>query len=260
MELTQFVSYLDYGVLGLSAIILILSFVLLSREQKRDEFRPEVAKAIRRYMMLALAFAGIGLVSTIVDGVMVRPAKKEKEQQEQRMDLLSDMISKEMDKKMKDSNASVGVKTIEPLVDVHDAIDDVDSARVENEIPIPDSLIKYNNVKKSIFLSMDEFGGDKELFSKALDKLSIDNKSVEKNKERILNDFDDLVLLKEKWLVEQAIPSIETSEKAGNNNPRVIVELPSELVVSSKGNNRVEVSNVKKLKKEVEMLRLSQKK
>lgn len=79
MEFTQFISYLDYGVLGLSAIILILSFVLLSREQKRDVFRPEVASAIRKYMMLALAFAGIGLVSTIVDGVMVQPSKEKLE-------------------------------------------------------------------------------------------------------------------------------------------------------------------------------------
>lgn len=259
MEITQFVSYLDYGVLGLSAIILILSFVLLSREQKREEFRPEVAKAIRRYMMLALAFAGIGLVSTIVDGVMVRPSKKEKQEQEKRMDLLSDMISKEMEKKMLVPSSDTGVKSVEPLIETN--IDGtMDSVTIEGDEVIPDSIVEYNNMKKTVFLSIHDFGADKALLSESLDKLEEEHTEVKRSKEKILKDYNELANLKEKWLEEEAIPAIEKSKSEGNDNPRVIIELPNELVVSSKGNNRVEISNLNELKEEVEMLRFFHKK
>ncbi len=70
MEIIKWISYLDYGVLGLSAIILILSFVLLAREQKREKFRPEVELAIAKYMIMALSFAGVSLLATIIEGIL----------------------------------------------------------------------------------------------------------------------------------------------------------------------------------------------
>ena len=70
MELLKFISYLDYGVLGLSAIVLIQAFVLLAREQRRDVFRPEVELAIRKFMSLALIYALISLLATILEGII----------------------------------------------------------------------------------------------------------------------------------------------------------------------------------------------
>jgi len=51
-------------------------------------------------MMLALAFAGVGLVSTIVDGVMVQPSKEEKKLQEERTAQLSKMIAEDVEKRI----------------------------------------------------------------------------------------------------------------------------------------------------------------
>ncbi len=70
MELLKFITYLDYGVLGLSAIVLIQAFVLLAREQRRDSFRPEVELAIRKFMSLALIYALISLLATIIEGYL----------------------------------------------------------------------------------------------------------------------------------------------------------------------------------------------
>lgn len=247
MELTQLVNYLDYGVLGLSAIILILSFVLLSREQKREVFRPEVAKAIRRYMMLALAFAAVGLVSTIVEGVMVRPAEKERKKQEERMEQLSDIISEELEKKLDDRME--GVKGVDPIE--IDAVTNPD-ANIESEIDpsIPDSIREYNRIKKFVFRSLYDLRADKEIFSNVLDNMEEKHPEITPYKGKIINDFDDIADMKLDWLEKKAIPAAK-SDTLG----RVIIDLPEDLVISKKGNNKVVVPEVQKMEKEVEILR-----
>ncbi len=265
MELTQFVSYLDYGVLGLSAIILILSFILLSREQKREVFRPEVEKAIRRYMLMALAFAVIGLFSVIIESMLVRPAKAEKKKQESRMDLLSNMVSREMERRMEERDiADNGIKGVEPLTDslgvdsigiVAEDKDSIDWAPTVHST-IPD----YERIKKSVFMSFYDFNADKELFTKALNNLEKSHPEIKEDKEKILKEYDDLASLKLNWLEQQAIPSVEKIIKDGTKNPKAIVDLPSELVANKNGNNKVIVSDINKLKKEAELLRTGSKK
>lgn len=261
MELTQFISYLDYGVLGLSAIILILSFVLLSREQQRDVFRPEVEKAIRRYMMLALAFAGVGLAATIADGVFVTPAKAEKKRQEQRMDLLSNMISKEMARRMLEQEGQIPeFIDIEPLIDSLEG----DSSATDT-IPIAEKSVskpeeeRYQKVKESVFLSFYDFRADKDLFEESLNKMSKEHKEIEEEKEKILGDYDDLVNLKKKWLEEKAIPAVEENISKGLQNPKVIVDLPSELTQSTTVPKKVVVSDLNMLQSELELLKLPKK-
>lgn len=266
MELTQFISYLDYGVLGLSAIILILSFVLLSREQQREVFRPEVEKAIRRYMMLALAFAGVGLVSTIIDGMVVTPAKVEKQRQEQRMDLLSNMISEEMARRMLEQEGEIpGIKNVAPLVEPIVVPVEGDSATTDT-IPIAEKPKakpeeeRYQKVKESVFLSFYDFRADKDLFEESLDKMSKDHKEIQEEKEKILGDYDDLATLKKKWLEEKAIPAVEENISKGLQNPKVIVDLPSELTPPTTVPKKVVVSDLNKLQSELELLKQTKKK
>jgi uncharacterized protein YneF (UPF0154 family) len=262
MELTQFISYLDYGVLGLSAIILILSFVLLSREQQREIFRPEVEKAIRRYMMLALAFAGVGLISTVLDGVFVTPAKAEKQIQEQRMDLLSNMISEEMAKRMLEQNGEISiVKNVTPLVEssVGDSVT-VDTIP-ETPKPVADSKeTHYEKVKEEVFLSFYNFRADKELFEQSLDKLGEENEEIAEEKAQILGDYDNLAELKKEWLEKKAIPAIKESMEQGNKNPKVIVDLPSELTALTTVPKKVVVSDLDMLESELKLLKLSKEK
>ncbi|MGK0389909.1 MAG: hypothetical protein ACI94Y_002654 [Maribacter sp.] len=262
MEFTQFISYLDYGVLGLSAIILILSFVLLSREQKRDIFRPEVEKAIRRYMMLALAFAGVGLISTVVDGVFVTPAKAEKERQDQRMDLLSNMVSEEMARRMLEQNGEIsGIKNVKPLVEasIGDSVV-VDTIAEATKPTVNPKDAQYQKVKEDVFLSFYNFRADKELFEKSLDKLGKENREIADEKAQILGDYDDLANMKKEWLEKKAIPAMKESIKKGNENPKVIVDLPIELTATTTVPKKVVVSNLDMLESELKLLKLAKEK
>ncbi len=238
MEITQFASYLDYGVLGLSAIILILSFVLLSREQKRENFRPEVAQAIRRYMMLALAFAAIGLVSTILEGVFVKPAKKEKQEIEAQKDRLSDTVSKHLEKNM----------VTEEMVDSSSIIQ-----------VIPDSTSEYEKLKKSVFLSFYDFSADKDLFTEAINKLGEEHKEVAASKEKILGEYDQIADMKKEWLEKTAIPALEDATKSlpqeEKNKTAIIIDLPSELISQPDRNTKTLVQDLDKMKKELDLLK-----
>ncbi len=245
MEITQFASYLDYGVLGLSAIILILSFVLLSREQKRDDFRPEVANAIRKYMMLALAFAGIGLASTVLEGIFVKPAKKEKQEIEAQKDRLSDTVSKHLEKNMTNEKFP--------------SIANIDADSLGEVVIVSDSISDYNKLKKSVFLSFYDFSADKELFSEAIDKLGKEHKDVADSKEQILGDYDQIADMKKEWLEKKAIPALEKARKdipePQKSKTIIIIDLPSELVDTPDRNNKTTVENLEKMKKELNLLK-----
>ncbi len=265
-NVAQFVSYLDYGVLGLSAIILILSFVLLSREQKRDVFRPEVEKAIRRYMMLALAFAAIGLVSTVLEGVFVKPAKQEKQEIENQMDILSGMVAKRVEANMNISENPILTEDIvvPPLPITPETISDNVGNRngdsINVDIPvIPDSIIEYNKLKKSVFLSIYDFSANKELFEKAVNKLAKENKDVAHHKNKIINDYDEIADMKIEWLEQEAIPAMEQATKSlskeEQKSKRLIIDLPTSLVVPTDKTNKTIVSDLDAMKKELNLLK-----
>lgn len=196
MEFTQFISYLDYGVLGLSAIILILSFVLLSREQKREVFRPEVAKAIRRYMMLALAFAGVGLVSTIVDGVMVKPSKAEKKIQDERSEVLTNMLFEDMSKRLDLLNEN----TIDQPANIIDISVENPSGEQPDVEPEKDSLPKESKpelteeeeverVSAAIIAPYYDMPIDTSVMKKSINKIGEKSKLVREHEEELLYDY-----------------------------------------------------------------------
>lgn len=263
-NITQFVSYLDYGVLGLSAIILILSFVLLSREQKREVFRPEVEKAIRRYMMLALAFAAIGLVSTVLEGVFVKPAKAEQKEMQNQLDIISNMVAINMHKKMEGEDGSIvpDALVVEPLPESEDSADSTlvvpkgDSTLVN----LPDSIVNYNNLKKSVFMSFYDFGANKAIFTEALNKLEKQHPEIKEDKKKIINDYDNLADMKIQWLEKEVIPAYDEATKGlsdkDKNDKQMIVELPKELLLEGRDKSgRAIVSDEKKMKAELEMLK-----
>jgi hypothetical protein len=65
---TNFAEYLKYGLVGLSAIVLILTYFLLFKEQSRTgDARENILNAIKKYMWTALAFLIISGAWSLTD-------------------------------------------------------------------------------------------------------------------------------------------------------------------------------------------------
>ena len=66
--ITNFAEYLKYGLAGSSAIVLILTYFLLFKEQSRTgDARENILSAIKKYMWTALLFLVISGVSSFLD-------------------------------------------------------------------------------------------------------------------------------------------------------------------------------------------------
>mgnify|MGYP001613576986 CR=1 FL=1 len=71
--ISSFAEYLKYGLIGLSAIVLILTYFLLYKEQSRvNEARENMLSAIKKYMWTALLFLIISGVWSILEN-FIRP-------------------------------------------------------------------------------------------------------------------------------------------------------------------------------------------
>ncbi len=256
MEFSTFVKYLDYGVLGLGAVILILSFILLSREQAREEFRPAVEKAIRRYMMLALVFMLVALLSTILEGLFVRPTKAEIAVDQEREEFLSLIAAKYMEEELAKLSNNENSNILNPIVAPVDSSSSGMTIEPGSEPrPTNEELEEreYKRLRKTAFLSFQHFGGDPEIFSDAVDHLAKDHPEIMKYKERLIADYTNLKTEREDWLEKSAIPGLKPPGQPVR--PSAVVPLPSQFAVDARDPNNAEVRDVKVLEMELEVLK-----
>ena len=62
---------LSYGVIGLGFLLALLAYLLLLREQRAKQPRPSILVAINRFMIFAVALAGLGLTSEVARSYFV---------------------------------------------------------------------------------------------------------------------------------------------------------------------------------------------
>lgn len=73
--ISSFADYLKYGLIGLSAIVLILTYFLLYKEQSRaNDARENILNAIKKYMWTALLFLIISGIWSISEK-FIQPSK-----------------------------------------------------------------------------------------------------------------------------------------------------------------------------------------
>ncbi len=234
MDLGKLLGYLDYGVLGLSAIILIFSFVLLSREQARDEFRPEVALAIRRYMRMALVFAGVALLGMILESVLIRPAKADKEKLRELERMVDELALREVDEQYQ----------------IHTRPFSQDSLGVPDSIGVDD----YSNLKSAVFASLGKYGGNEKIFNQVMDSMIIRHPELREHEDKIREEHKGIKQARIDWLENKAIPKLEENKSRDSIIP-IEVELPAGFNQTTKEVKYIHPSDYDDLKKELNTLK-----
>ncbi len=236
MDFGKLLGYLDYGVLGLSAIILIFSFVLLSREQAREEFRPEVALAIRRYMRMALIFAGVALLGMILESVLIRPAKEDKEKLKELEEMVDALALREVDEQYQINTRPI----------VQDSSGTSDS--VEGNA--------YSNLRNAVFASLGKYGGNEKIFNQVMDSMIIRHPELKEYEAKIRKEHEGIKEARIDWLENKAIPKLEENKnKSVDSIIPIEVELPDGFNQATKEVKYIHPSDYDDLRKELNTLK-----
>ncbi len=114
-------------------------------------------------------------------------------------------------------------------------------------------------LKKAAFFSLNECGGDKAVFQEALDKMDDGGHlAVRRHKKELVDDFDQIKLMRKEWIEKKAIPELEAAIKnhppTSQTLPMAEVELPEELSITRDSSAKFTtiVSNLNALQKELE--------
>ncbi len=260
------VDLLEYGIPGLSAIILLLTYNLLRTQNKRKEPNESMLKIIKSFMWIALTFLFISGAVNITEKVLDNSGNISTNAVSSLVHITAKNMGEELFILNKNHSYSTSSGTVgkaggggsfgEPGI--------ISEPYISEEMTAED--FNYRKIKQAVFLSIQYSGANMETIKKALIVLEKRGYEIEESSiTKIVEEFDDLLKLRYQWLEKGVIPEAQKQVSSFppqiQSEPYAEVKIPKEIWMFSSYRNgeepfiRIEEREIETYRNELQLLK-----
>lgn len=235
--LSEISRFLEYGLPGLAAVVLVLGYLLLRAESKKQD----PSAAILRSTNIFMAFAVLLLVASGLLGTTTNATSADADTACRRaMAYTATSVANSIESQMLQIDGKIRALPDYPGLD-------------EKEVA-------YRLLRRGVFRDMMLFSADRTLLQETLDELVRRNRITEGMAGRLLAELPQLKTLRLQWLTETAIPMVERATAQLRDSPiqaipGADVPLPKEVNILPDEGATEHLENVERLREEQRLLR-----
>lgn len=262
--------FLEYGIPGLSAIIIILAYNLLRAQNRRESPNESMLKTIKSFMWIALIFAVISAATTVMEKQLDSEVAAQTREKENAINSLAVATANNMAKEIAILNrnhsysSSTGTAGKGGGGGGYGEPETINEPFISEEMSFED--YNYKKLKRAVFLSIKYCGANVEVLQNAFSILEKRGYEIEESsKTRLLKEFDELLSLRYQWLQNVAIPQAQSQldnfPPQIQEEPYAIIPVPRELWMFSSYEQgeqpviRIEFGEIENYRNELQLLK-----
>lgn len=265
------IKFLEYGIPGLSAIIILLAYFLLKTQNQKDNPSESMLKTIKSFMLIALILAIISGGFTTVEKYLQIKNKFEVLEKEAKNATSSlavataNSMAKELAVLNRNHSYSGSTGTVGKGGGGGSGYPEtINEPYISEQMTLED--FNYKKLKRAIFLSIKYCGANVKVLENAFSILSKRGYEIKRSsKSKLLNEFNDLIKLRYQWLENTAIPEgqkqLDDFPQQIQQKPYAMVRIPVELWLFSKYENgeepliRIDFGEIELYRNELNLLK-----